>query len=114
MTQTTRLETEPIFNIHIEFCDGSKPIEYFNLNLVQAAKVLQDWSEEWILIPEDCRLNGTTWRWHANVRQVTKPKTNDIEDYAEILDPEYIPEVMPNDSERYADGSEGTVLPGDS
>ena len=89
------LETEPIFGIHIEFCDKSKPIEYFNLNLVQAAKVLQDWSEEWILIPEkDCKLNGDMWNWHANVRTSAKKRKDDgIEDYADILDTDYIPSL---------------------
>jgi len=76
--KTAHLETEPIFGIHIEFCDGSKPIEYFNLNLKQTAVVLQEWSEEWILIPEkDCQLNGTMWNWHANVRHCDKSKPKD-------------------------------------
>ena len=86
------LETEPIFGIHITFCDGSKPIEYFNLSLKQAAVVLQEWSEEWILIPEkDCQLNGTVWNWHANKRK-TQKKSKYIEDYTDTLDPECIPE----------------------
>ena len=86
------VETEPIFGIHIEFCDGSKPMEWFNLNLKQAAKVLQEWSEEWILIPEkDCKLNGTMWNWHANVRHSSKQKDKDnTETYSEILDPYYL------------------------
>ena len=86
------VETEPIFGIHIEFCDGSKPMEWFNLNLKQAAGVLQEWSEEWILIPEnDCKLNGTMWNWHANVRHSAKQKDkDDTEPYSEILDPYYL------------------------
>ena len=87
---TEHIETEPIFGIHIEFCDGSKPMEWFNLNLKQAAKVLQEWSEEWILIPEkDCNLNGTMWNWHANVRHRRKEKEDESETYADILDPYY-------------------------
>ena len=94
MDKLEHLETEPIFGIHITFCDGSKPIEYFNLNLVQAAKVLQEWSEEWILVPEkDCALNGDMWRWHANVRHKCETKSDSkIETYADILDPNY-PEI---------------------
>lgn len=86
------VETEPIFGIHIEFCDGSKPMEWFNLNLKQAAGVLQEWSEEWILIPEnDCKLNGSMWNWHANVRHSAKQKDkDDTETYSEILDPYYL------------------------
>ena len=80
MTEHVHLETEPIFGVHITFCDGSKPIEYFNLNLKQTAVVLQEWSEEWILIPEkDCQLNGAMWNWHANIRHTDKPRTKDKE-----------------------------------
>jgi hypothetical protein len=78
--KNNHLETEPIFGIHITFCDGSKPIEYFNLNLKQTAVVLQEWSDEWILIPDkDCKLNGTVWNWHANVRHTEKPKAKESE-----------------------------------
>lgn len=85
------LETEPIFGIHITFCDGSKPIEYFNLSLKQAAVVLQEWSEEWILIPEkDCQLNGTVWNWHANVRHTVKRKPKETEPESEPIMPCYI------------------------
>ena len=92
MNKNDRLETEPIFGIHIEFCDGSKPMEWFNLNLKQAAGVLQEWSEEWILIPEkDSKLNGSMWNWHANVRHSAKQKDkDDTETYSEILDPYYL------------------------
>lgn len=94
-----RLETEPIFGIRIEFCDGSKPMEWFNLNLKQATVVLQEWSEDWILIPEkDCSLNGDVWKWHANVRHKDKPKKKSIEDYADILDVEYIPLINEEES----------------
>lgn len=93
--EAVHLETEPIFGIHITFCDGSKPIEYFNLNLKQTAVVLQEWSEEWILSPvKDCKLNDLVWKWNASPRKVKPTKTKNIEDYADILDPNYIPEAV--------------------
>lgn len=92
------IETEPIFGIRIEFCDKSQPIEMFNLNLVSALKVLQEWSEKWILVPDSsCKLNDSIWKWNARprnmeVKKMTIPKS-DIEVYADILDPNYIPEI---------------------
>ena len=95
MAKTERLETEPIFGIRIEFCDGSNPMEWFNLNLVQATKVLQEWSENWILIPEECKLNCSMWKWHANVRKVPEEENDrkTIETYADILDNSYYPPI---------------------
>ena len=90
-TKVEHLETEPIFGIHITFADGSKPMEWFNLNLTQAAKVLTDMSEDWILVPEDVKLNGETWKWHANVRRKEAESREKIETYADILDPLYHP-----------------------
>ena len=90
------LETEPIFGIRIEFCDKSQPIEMLNLNLISATKVLQEWSEKWILVPDKLsKLNDTIWKWHARPRATVtvangKPET---ETYADILDPNYIPEI---------------------
>ena len=67
------IETEPIFGIHIEFSDGSKPIDYFNLNLKSAMKALQEWSDEWILRPDkECKLNDSVWKWHAAARHTEK------------------------------------------
>lgn len=66
---TVVLGTEPIFSIHIDFPDGSNPVEYHNLNLKQTTVVLAEWSENWILTPDkDCKLNDTVWNWHANAR----------------------------------------------
>ena len=92
------IETEPIFGIHIDFSDKSQPIEYLNLNLISATKVLQEWSEDWILSPvKDCKLNDLVWKWNARPRNVKSSKDSDIEEYADILDPNYIPEVISND-----------------
>ena len=93
------LESEPIFGIRIEFCDESQPIEMLNLNLISATKVLQEWSEKWILVPDKhSKLNDAVWKWNARPRNVEVKnitlKDPDIETYADILDPNYIPEVV--------------------
>lgn len=63
------METEPIFSIHIDFADGSNPIVYYNLSLTQVARVLTDWSEEWILTPaKDFLTTDSIWFWHAHAR----------------------------------------------
>ena len=65
-------ETEPIFCIHIDFADGSNPVEYYNLALAQACQVLENWSEDWILTPDlDTYLGDTMWNWHAHARNTT-------------------------------------------
>lgn len=67
--KTVIYETEPIFSLHIDFPDGSNPVDYHNLNLKQTTVVLAEWSEKWILSPdEDCKLNGAVWNWHARAR----------------------------------------------
>ena len=86
------IETEPIFGVHIEFSDKSQPMEYLNLNLISATKVLQEWSEQWILSPEkDCKLSDLVWKWNARPRKSKRSKNKNIEDYSDILDSEYIP-----------------------
>ena len=61
---------EPIFGISISFSDGSKPINYYNLNLKQTAVVLQEWGEDWILVPDpECKLDATVWKWFARERR---------------------------------------------
>ena len=88
------LETEPIFGIQIEFCDKSQPIEMLNLNLISATKVLQEWSEKWILVPDKLsKLNDTIWKWHARPRTTVTTSKSETETYADILDPNYIPEI---------------------
>ena len=94
MTQTA-IDFEPIFGIYIDFSDGSQPINMSNLNLASAAKVLQEWSENWILQPDiTSHLTDTIWVWHARPRKNKPIKDKSTETYAEILDPDYIPEVI--------------------
>lgn len=64
-----RLETEPIFSIHIDFADGSNPVVYYNLSLARVMDILKEWCENWILSPaEGCNLNDPIWYWHARAR----------------------------------------------
>ena len=88
--------TEPIFNIHIDFADGSNPIIYYNLSLARALDVLKEWCEEWILSPDnDCKLNGATWYWHARRRELKKQSVYEPEseqmaiDISSILEAEF-------------------------
>ena len=89
MKQTIdKIETEPIFGIHIDFANGSNPIVYYNLSLARTLDVLKEWSEEWILSPDNkCKLISTVWYWHARERSREKPSNNKTEDYADLLAP---------------------------
>lgn len=65
-------ETEPIFCVHIDFSDGSNPVDYYNLALAQACQVLENWSEDWILTPDpNSSLADSVWYWHAHARDTT-------------------------------------------
>lgn len=94
-----KLETEPIFSIHIDFSDGSQPIDYHSLSLARALDALKEWSENWILSPDpDCKLNDAVWKWHARPRgqdfidlmtELAKTRTcepDDEDDLGSVLD----------------------------
>ena len=75
------MEWEPIFGVHIDFADGSNPVDYYNLNLARTLDVLKEWSENWILTPDrDCKLNSSVWRWYARIRKKEDPNLLDAAD----------------------------------
>lgn len=77
---------EPIFNLRIDFTDGSNSVRYHNLDLGRTMVALQVWAEDYILIPlENCSLAGPLWVFTATRRGSA---TEDEDEKEEELDDE--------------------------
>ena len=90
-------ETEPIYNLRIEFCDGSNPIEHFNLGIESVLDVIRNLNEDWIIILDEFSpAKNNTWLLHANVRHGRKPKVHAPEEEEEDLPEEPGSEFVPD------------------